>query len=177
MPDADSRGLVEVYTGNGKGKTSAAMGVALRAVAADKHVHIVYFMKGNQPYGEQIALSRLPNVTFSKFGTDSFVDPENITNNDKQEAHKAFLRAQEVIFSNNYDLVILDEINIAAAWKLLDIDDVLRMITMKPKKVDLILTGRYADSRLIDIADLVTEMVEIKHPYTTGIQARQGIDY
>lgn len=177
MPDADNRGLVEVYTGNGKGKTTAAMGVALRAIGSDKKVYIIYFMKGSQSYGEQIALSKLPNCTFSRFGLDSFVDPENVTNDDKEEAQKAFLKAQEVIYSNNYDLVILDEINIAVAWKLLDVNDVIRMISMKPEKVELILTGRYADSRLINLADLVTEMVEIKHPYTKGIQARQGIDY
>jgi len=169
--------LVLVFTGNGKGKTSAAMGVALRALGHGKRVHIVYFMKGNTPYGEQIAMSNLPNVAFSRFGSQKYVDPNNITPEDKEEAFKSLSAARQAIHSGDDDLVILDEVNIAAAWKLIEIDNVIDLIDNKPADVDLILTGRYADQKLIERADLVTEMKEIKHPYASGIKARKGIDY
>lgn len=174
---AESKGLVLVFTGNGKGKTSAAMGVALRALGHGKRVHIVYFMKGGSPYGEQVALSNLSNVVFSRFGLQEYVDPKNITPEDKEEASKSFSAARQAVLSGNYDLVILDEVNIAAAWKLIDIDRVTELIDNKPANVDLILTGRYADQKLIDRADLVTEMKEIKHPYASGAIAKKGIDY
>jgi len=169
--------LVLVFTGNGKGKTSAAMGVALRALGHDKRVHIVYFMKGDSPYGEQLAMSNLPNVSFSRFGLRKYVDPNNITPEDKEEALKSFSAAQEAILNGDYDLVILDEVNIAAAWKLIEIDRLTELIDSKPANVDLILTGRYADQKLIARADLVTEMKEIKHPYANGTLAQKGIDY
>jgi len=177
VPGAENKGLVLIYTGNGKGKTSAAMGAAVRAVGHGKRVHIVYFMKGNSPYGEQVALSSLPNVTFSRFGLTKFVDPDNVTPEDKEEALKSLSAAHQAMLSGNYDLVILDEVNIAAAWKLLETDKVIELIDSKPADVDLILTGRYADQKLIERADLVTEMKEIKHPYASGTKARKGIDY
>ena len=177
MPGAEKKGLVLIYTGNGKGKTSAAMGAAVRAAGHGKRVHIVYFMKGNSPYGEQVALSSLPNVSFSRFGLTKFVDPDNVTPEDKEEALKSLSAARQAMLSGNYDLVILDEVNIAAAWKLLETDKVIELIDSKPADVDLILTGRYADQKLIEKADLVTEMKEIKHPYASGTKARKGIDY
>lgn len=177
MPGEEPKGLVEVYTGNGKGKTSAAMGVALRAIGHGQRVHIVYFMKGSYPYGEQSAMSKLPNITFSRFGHQSFVDPKNVTPGEKEEAQKALLAAREAVLSGDYDLVILDEVNVAIAWKLLELDDVVDLINKKPEKVELILTGRYADAKLVKLADLVTEMLDIKHPYDSGVAARRGIDY
>ena len=171
------RGLVEIFTGNGKGKTTAALGVALRALGHNLRVHIIYFMKGSFPYSEQQALAQLPNISFSSFGQDYFVDPANVKPEEKEEARKGLEKAREVIHSGNYDLVILDEINVAVGWKLLEVDEVLELIKNKPKNVELILTGRYADPTLIDSADLVTEMVNIKHPYDRGIEARGGIDY
>ena len=176
MPAAESEGLVLVFTGNGKGKTSAAMGVALRAIGHDKKVHIVYFMKGDSPYGEQVAMSKLPNISFSRFGTREFVDPRNITSEDKEKASKSLSTARQAAQSGNYDLVILDEVNIAAAWKLVDTDEVIQLIDEVNTDVDLILTGRYADQKLIDRADLVTEMKEVKHPYSGGTMAKKGID-
>ncbi|MFC1978520.1 cob(I)yrinic acid a,c-diamide adenosyltransferase [Chloroflexota bacterium] len=169
--------MVLVFTGNGKGKTSAAMGVALRALGHGKRVHIVYFMKGDSPNGEQLAMSNISNVTFSRFGLQKYVDPSNITPEDKEEASKSLSAARQAVPSGNYDLVILDEVNIAAAWKLLEIDEVIELIDNKPADVDLILTGRYADQKLIDRADLVTEMKEVKHPYASGTTAKKGIDY
>ena len=170
-------GLVEIFTGNGKGKTSAALGVVLRAVGHGLRVHIVYFMKGDYPYGEQACLSQLPNTSFSRYGQLDFVDPTNIKPEEKEQAKQALEAAAEATHSRRYDLVVLDEVNVAVAWKLLDLNSVVRLIKQKPNEVELILTGRYADLKLIEIADLVTEMVEVKHPYKDGVQSRKGIDY
>ena len=172
-----SKGLVEVFTGDGKGKTSAALGTAVRALGHNLKVFIVYFMKGDFPYGEQKTLSRLPGVTFSTFGQLDFVDPDNVKECEKEEARRALEAARTGMLSNNYDVVILDEINVAAAWKLIDINDVMKLIEERPEKVELILTGRYADDKLIAAADLVTSMTKIKHPYDKGIPSREGIDY
>jgi len=169
-------GLVEVFTGNGKGKTTAALGIVLRAIAHNLRVYIVYFMKGGYPYGEQQVFSQLPNVDYSVFGYQRLTDPDNIKPEEIEEARKALDKAREVISSGSYDVVILDEINIAAAWKLIDVGDVLELIKSKPEDLELILTGRYADQSLIEAADLVTEMRKIKHPYDRGIRARKGID-
>ncbi len=171
------QGLVEIFTGDGKGKTTAALGLALRALGHNLRVYIVYFMKGSYPYCEQQILSRLPNIGTSSFGQDYLVDPTNVKPEEKAEAKKALEKAREVISSGSYDVVILDEINVAAAWKLLEVSEVLELVKNKPKNVELILTGRYADPRLVDLADLVTEMVKVKHPYDRGILSRRGIDY
>jgi len=174
---ATSKGLVEIFTGDGKGKTTAALGVALRASGHGLKVFIVYFMKGSFPYGERKALSHLPNIKFARFGLKGFVDPNNVTETEKEEARKALQKAKEVTLSNEYDIIILDEINVATAWNLIDIDEVVKLIKEKPQKVELILTGRYADDKLVELADLVTDMTKIKHPYDKGILARKGIDY
>ena len=175
--EASTRGLVEIFTGNGKGKTLAALGVALRALGQGLRVHIVYFMKGDFPYGERKILSELSNVTFENFGFRDFVDPAKVKPEEKEEARKALVAARKAMLSLEYDVVILDEVNIAVAWKLLDIEDVISLINDKPESIELILTGRYADPRLIELADLVTDMVKVKHPYDKGILSRKGIDY
>lgn len=171
------KGLVEVFTGDGKGKTSAALGVALRALGQGLKVYIVFFMKGDYPYGEQKVLSQLANITFERFGFQDFVDPANVKPEEKEEARKALQAARKAMLSGKYDVVILDEVNVAVAWKLIDIDEVVKLVHDKPKNVELILTGRYADPRLIELADLVTDMVKVKHPYDKGILSRKGIDY
>jgi len=171
------KGLVMIFTGDGKGKTSAALGVALRALGHKMRVHVVYFMKGDYPYGERESLARFPNCDISIFGRDCFVDPRNVEPEDKEEARKGLEKARDVIQSGDYDVVILDEINVAVSWKLLDVNDVLDLIKNKPEKVALILTGRYAERRLIEAADLVTEMTQIKHPYDKGVLSQRGIDY
>ncbi len=175
--EPDSRGLVELFTGNGKGKTSAALGVVLRAVGQGLRVHIIYFMKGDFPYGERNALSCLPNVSFQSFGHLHFIDPEDIKEDEREQAREALRAARQAIGSGDFDLVVLDEINLAACWKLINVDDVLTLIEEKPDSVEVILTGRRADERLVEKADLVTEMVEIKHPFRRGIEARKGFDY
>ena len=170
------KGLVDLFTGDGKGKTTAALGIVLRAVAHDLKVYIVYFMKGGYPYGEQQVFSRMPNVDFSVFGFERLTDPDNIKPEEIEQAEKALAKAREVIASRRYDVVILDEVNVASGWKLIDVEDVLELVRDKPDGMELILTGRYADQRLIDAADLVTEMRKIKHPYDQGVRARKGID-
>lgn len=175
--ETSTRGLVEIFTGDGKGKTSAALGVALRALGQKLRVHIIFFMKGDFPYGEQKVLSRLSGITFERFGFRDFVDPSAVKPEEKEEARKALEAARKAVLSQKYDVVILDEVNVATAWDLVSIDDVLKLIRDKPPKVELILTGRYADSRLVEAADLVTDMVKVKHPYDRGILSRKGIDY
>ncbi len=170
-------GLVQVFTGNGRGKTTAALGTVLRAVGQGLRVHIIHFMKGTYPYGEQKALTYLPNVTVSRFGKLDFVDPNNVKEDEREEARKALEAGREALHSGNYDIVVLDEVNIASGWGLIPVEKVLELIKEKPNNVELILTGRYADQRIIEAADLVTEMVERKHPYQKGTKARKGFEY
>jgi len=172
-----TKGLVEIFTGSGKGKTSAALGVVLRALGHGLRVHIVFFMKGGYPYGERNIMAQLPNVSFQSFGHEHFVDPQNVKAEEKEQAMQALKAAREAMASGEFDLVVLDEVNVASSWKLIEVEDVLKLIEEKPQNVELILTGRYADQRLIERADLVTKMVEIKHPFDKGIKARRGFDY
>ena len=174
---AKRKGLVEIFTGNGKGKTSAALGVVMRALGHDLKIRIIFFMKGDFPYGEQKMLSSFPNVDMSVYGTSEFVSPRNVRQIDRDEGKKAFDAAREAVMSGKYDLVVLDEINVASAWGIVDMEEVIKLIKEKPEHVELILTGRYADPRLVRLASLVTEMVAVKHPYDEGIPSRAGLDY
>jgi len=171
------QGLVQIFTGDGKGKTSAALGAVLRASGNGLRAYIVFFMKGDYPYGESRILSKLPNVDMARFGLRTFCDPTNVKPEEKEQARLALAAAREAMLSGNYDLVVLDEVNIAVAWKLVELDEVIRLIEDKPPGVELILTGRYADTKLVQLADLVTEMLKIKHPYDEGVVPRQGIEY
>jgi len=159
-----SRGLVQIFTGNGKGKTSAALGAVLRASGHGLKAYIVFFMKGSYPYGESRILPQLPNVDMARFGLTTFCDPNNVKPEEKEQARLALAAA-------------LDEVNVAVAWKLVEVDDVIRLIEDKPPDVELILTGRNADTKLVQLADLVTECLKIKHPYDEGVVARKGIEY
>ena len=172
-----TKGLVQVFTGEGRGKTTAALGTVIRALGQGRRVYIVYFMKGNYPYGERNILSKLPNVTMASFGSLEFVDPANVKPEEKGQARQGLAAAREAMLSGSYDLIVLDEVNLAVAWKLVDLDEVVRLITDKPQSVELILTGRQADTKLVQLADLVTEMLKIKHPYDKGVIARKGIEY
>jgi len=169
--------MVQVFTGNGKGKTSAALGAVIRALGHGLKVFIVFFMKGKYPYGEFSTLSKLPNVDVASFGLRCLTDRANINPEEIEQAKLAMSAAREAMLSGNYDLVILDEVNVAVNYKLIELDEVVRLIGDKPRNVELILTGRYADAKLIELADLVTEMVKLKHPYDKGIKARKGIEY
>ncbi len=169
--------LVQIFTGEGKGKTSAALGVVLRALGHGLKVCIVAFMKGGYPYGEWEVLSKLPNVKIARFGFRTFTDPKEVRPEEIEQAKQALAAAREAMLGGNYDLVVLDEVNIAVTWKLVELDEVVRLIQDKPPNVELVLTGRHADAKLIELADLVTECLKIKHPYDKGIMARKGIDY
>src|SRR5437667_5661588 len=172
-----TQGLVHVITGNGKGKTTAAFGLGLRAVGHGLRVHAVQFMKGDQRYGEFLAIQSLPGFTMERFGTGGLIDMHQPSEADKAEAARGLARAREAMLSGAYDVLILDEINVAVSWKLIPLDDLLALLRDKPKAVELVLTGRYADAKLQEQADYVTMMGQIKHPYQQGIIARQGIDY
>lgn len=168
------KGFVQIYTGNGKGKTTAAFGLAIRAAAFGLNVFIGQFLKGID-YSE-LKISEFTNgkVEVQQFGTKSLV--HDITEIDKNLAKKGFDLCKEKLYSQNYDIVILDEINIAIYFKLLDVAQVCEMIKNKPENVELVLTGRYAHEKLIEMADLVTEMKEVKHYFSKGIEARGGIE-
>lgn len=173
-----NKGLVSIFTGDGKGKTTAAIGTAVRAAGHGLRVFIVFFMKSEDYlHGEANALSKLANVTMTSFGQTDWVNKDNVKPEHKEQAILALAAAREAILSGNYDLVVLDEVNVAINYKLISLDEVVKLINDKPQNVELILTGRYADPKLVQMADLVTEMLMIKHPYTRGVKARRGIDY
>lgn len=173
----ERKGLIQVFTGNGKGKTSAALGSLLRATGHGLKVFIVFFMKGKYPYGEFSSLPKLPNVEVASFGLRCLIDPSKVNPEEIAQAKLALKTAREAMLSGKYDMVILDEVNVAVYFKLIQLDDVLKLIEEKPPEVEMILTGRYAEGAVIECADLVTEMVKIKHPYDRGIKARKGIEY
>ncbi len=170
------RGLVMVITGNGKGKTTSAFGQALRAIGQGYQVCIIQFMKGRK-YGEILASEKYLPITFYQFGLDSFVMRENSAQIDIDVAYQGFQKAKEIIQSGKYDMVILDEINVAVDFGLIPEQEVIALIKNKPPELDLILTGRYAADKLIEIADLVSDVTEIKHHYNVGIKDRAGIEY
>src|SRR4030042_4979320 len=171
------RGLVMVITGNGKGKTTAAFGQALRAIGQGYRVFVLQFMKGRK-YGEFIAAEKyLPHLTIRMSGLDSFVMRDNPAAIDIEWAQKGLAAAQKAIKSGKYDMIILDEINVALDFKLISLPDVIALIKNKPATLDAILTGRYAASEIIELADTVSEVKEIKHHYKTGIKDRAGIEY
>ena len=171
------KGLVQVFTGDGRGKTSAAIGTVIRALGHGLKVYIVFFMKGDYPYGERKILSRLTGVTMESFGSSNFIDPENIRPEEKEAARQALAAARKAMLSGDYQLVVLDEVNLAVAFNLLEVDEVLGVIGEKPAGVELILTGRQADRELVRAADLVTECLKIKHPYDSGVEGREGFEY
>lgn len=176
-PKSFKQGLVQVFTGDGKGKTSAALGVVLRALGHGLRVCLVVFMKGKYSYGEWDILGQLDNVRVARYGTGTFTDPANLQPEEIDQAKEALLFVREAMLSGQHDVIILDEVNVATAWKLVELDEVIRLVQDKPANVELILTGRGADPRLVEMADLVTECLKIKHPYDAGIIARAGIDY
>lgn len=172
-----SKGLVMVITGNGKGKTTAAFGQALRAVGQGYKVFVLQFMKGRK-YGEFIAAEKfLPRLTVKMSGLDSFVMRDHPAVIDIEMAQEGLETAQKAVMSGKYDMVILDEINVALDFKLIDLKDVIRLIKNKPAGIDLILTGRYAPAEIVKLADTVSDIQEIKHHYNAGIKDRAGIEY
>lgn len=176
MPKLE-KGIVQVYTGNGKGKTSAALGLALRAAGRGLKVFIIQFIKGGFDYGELYVIDKLPNVTLKAFGRGKFVILEPPENEDVRLAKQALDLAKNIIENGKYDIVILDEINVALSLCLVSLDEVTSIVKSKPEHVELVLTGRNAPEGLIKMSDLVTEMREVKHPFNVGLQSRKGIEY
>jgi cob(I)alamin adenosyltransferase len=186
------QGLVHIYTGNGKGKTTAAIGLAIRAAGRGLNVYIMHFMKSKR-YGESIILKDIKNIEEKYLGKPYFIskdpsikdklkgvvvfEPGNPPQDYVRLIKKGLDKIKGVIKSGKYDVVILDEIITAMHFDLVSIDEIKNILLERPENVEIILTGRYAPKELIDIADYVTEMMEIKHPYQRGIRARSGIDY
>ena len=173
-------GLVIVYTGNGKGKTTAALGMALRAIGYNHKICMIQFIKGSWAYGERESVKRLaPELEFIIIGKGfvGIIDDKSPREEHEKIAQEALRISNEKIQSSKYDLVILDEINYAINLGLIGIKDVLALINSKPSKLNLVLTGNYAKNEIIEMADLVTEMKEIKHPFKSGIKAKKGIDF
>lgn len=171
------QGLIQVYTGNAKGKSTAAFGLAVRAAGNGFKVLIVQFMKtGN--YGENKAFARLaPEVEIHAFGRPGFIHRGGAKPEDYTLARKALAFAEEAMLGGDVDILILDEVNNALFFQLLTIEEVLAFLDRKPPHLELVLTGRNASQEIIDRAHLVTEMREIKHPYQLGVNARQGIEF
>ena len=171
------RGLVQVYTGNGKGKTTAALGLALRAMGHGMKVLIIQFMKGKTDYGEHEAAARYaPNLTIHRAGREAFVSKAKPDPLDVKLAQDGFFIAKKAVQNKEYDIIILDEINMVIDYGLLPLSDLLQLIDSKPETIELILTGRDAHPKVLEKADLVTEMLERKHYYKRGIPARRGIE-
>lgn len=173
-------GLVIVYTGKGKGKTTAALGMALRAIGHDYKICMIQFIKGSWHYGEMSSSKRLePDFELTAIGKGfvGIIDDKTPKETHQKIAKEAITVAKEKILSQKYNIVILDEINYAVNLGLVDLNDVLDLIKSKPQNVTLVLTGNHVKQEVIDAADLVTEMREIKHPFQKGIRAKKGIDF
>lgn len=169
------RGYIQVYTGNGKGKTTAALGLALRAAGAGLRVYMIQFIKKRR-CSEHKALERFDDlITIRQFGT-GFLKGRKRTKAEIKAAMGGLEELQEIIKSKKYDIIILDEINVATHYGLIKVDELLRVLDSKPSKVEVVLTGRYADQRIIERADLVTEMKKVKHYKDRGVKARYGIE-
>ncbi len=168
------KGYVQVYTGNGKGKTSASIGVSLRMLCNGGKVFMGEFMKG-QGSSEMKAMDKFPNYTVEQFGLPKFV-MDKASDEDIANAKKGFERIQKVLLSGEYDLVVFDEINSTIYYEMIDPEEVIELLKQKPERTEVILTGRNAHEKIIEFADLVTEMREIKHYYRQGVMARKGIE-
>ncbi len=170
------KGLVMVYTGDGKGKTTAAMGMVIRALGHGVRVAIVQFIKGSWPSGEEKTLKKFKNCQFHKMGEGFTWDTKNFKR-DSEKAQKGLEFAQKLILDSKINLVVLDEINCCLDYNFLKVNEVLKMLRKKHKMTHILLTGRGAPEKLMQFADLVTEMKCVKHPYKKGIWAQRGVDY
>lgn len=180
-----SKGYIQVYTGDCKGKTTAALGLGFRAVGHGFKVHMIQFMKGKgtnkmgwQEYGEWMASKKFgSDFIIEPYGRPEFVNPNNPKQIDIELASQAVKRALQIEKDNLVDILVLDEINVAYAFKLISLENLMNIIDNKPKNMEIIFTGRGAPGELIEKANLVTEMKEIKHYYYEGIDAREGIEF
>ena len=168
-------GFIQVYTGDGKGKTTAALGLSIRAAGHGLKTYIGQFMKG-QHYGELTALRDHPFITIEQYGDTDCIRREDIHPKHIDQAREGLARAHEVMCSGMYDILVLDEVNVALGFGLISVKEVLDMLAERPQNVEVILTGRYAPQELLDTADLVSVIKEVKHYYQKGVPARNGIE-
>ncbi len=177
MTCKDRKGYFHIYTGTGKGKSTAALGLIMRAAGAGLRIYLGEFIK-YQEYSEiSVLRDRFPEVTVELFGNEGLcINGRDLSENDKKSAKEGFDRSMAAMKSGNYDVVILDEICIAVKTGALSLDDAMRFVSERPDDVDLVFTGRDAQDRMIDAADIVTDMREIKHYYAKGVESRKGID-
>ncbi len=170
------QGQIHIYTGNGKGKTTAALGLAIRAVGAGKKVFFAQFVKGKSYSEIKFVEKYVPSITLKQYGLGCFIvkDP---TLQDLEAARKGLTEVLSIIKSDKYDVIVLDEANIAMHYKLFSVEELIDIISNKREETEIIITGRYAPDKLIQMADLVTDMREVKHYYNKGIEARKGIEF
>jgi cob(I)alamin adenosyltransferase len=174
------KGLIIIYYGNGKGKTTAALGVALRAIGYNHAVCMIQFIKGEWDYGELYSSNKLkPNFELIVTGKGfiGIIDDDHLIEEHIQSSKNALKIAREKIGSNKYNIIILDEINYALKLNLITENEVIDLLDSKPAELNIIMTGNYLSDKILEIADLVTEMKEVKHPYKKGIKAKKGIDF
>ena len=181
-PELKKYGFIQVYTGNGKGKTTASLGLSLRALGQNWKVLIILFVKGQGDYGELKTFANLnkkikKNLKIVQTGVDRIVYYDNISQEDINQASKAWEYAKYSILKSDFNLIILDEINIAIDLKLINLKEVIEVLKNKPESKEIVLTGRNAKKEIIEIADLVSEINPIKHYYNSGIKSRKGIEY
>jgi cob(I)alamin adenosyltransferase len=172
-----SRGLIQVYTGTGKGKTTCALGLGLRAVGQGLKVYIIQFLKGRETGESRTAARLAPEMTLRYFGRPGLGKLRSPSPEDLQSVREAWDLALRVINAGEHDLVILDEINLALAFEQLPLAEVLETLRRRPPRVEVILTGRQAPPEILELADLVTEMYPVKHYFQAGVPAREGIEY
>ncbi|MBN2028801.1 cob(I)yrinic acid a,c-diamide adenosyltransferase [bacterium] len=171
------KGLVHIYTGAGKGKTTAALGLAIRACGHDWRTLIIQFMKCHSDYGEAKVINHIANIDLIQTGLPNFIQKGNPSDEDIRLAEEGLVKAQQAVQGGQYNLVILDEINVALDFGLIQLNDVIQLIQKKADSVELVLTGRNAHPELIKLADYVSEILNIKHPYHQGTKNRLGIEY
>lgn len=171
-----SKGYVHIYTGNGKGKTTAALGLALRAVGAGKRVFVAQFVKGMKYSEVDIINNRFDEIEIRQYGLDCFIFNAP-TDADIEAAREGLNEVKSILCNSSYDLVILDEANIALYYNLFGVDELIDALRLRNDNMEVVITGRYAPEKLIEYADLVTEMKEVKHYYNNGVEARKGIEF
>lgn len=181
-PNWAKHGYIQVYTGDGKGKTTASLGLAMRALGRCWKVLIIMFMKGGDDYGELNSFRNLSpeiarNLTIIQAGSDKIVYQNNKTENDENIVKEGWELAKKAIKNDEYNLIILDEANIAIDMGFIDLQEMLAVLKSKPEDMEIVLTGRNARQEIIDIAHLVSEIKPVKHYWDTGIVARKGIEY
>lgn len=181
-PSWEQHGYIQIYTGNGKGKTTASLGLAMRALGRNWKVLLIMFTKGGDNYGELNSFRKLSaeiseNLTIEQAGLSRVIYSHNKTVDDEKVIKEGWEKAKKAILNNEYQLIILDEINIAIDLKIIDVDEVVEVLKNKPHAMEIVLTGRNAHKKIIEIAHLVSEIKPVKHYWDTGIMARKGIEF